>query len=113
MKKAEAKLKNLLDYTKPKRIHELRVEVEKARSDELAKKAEWQTLHSKSKRLEESIKPKSGQKESVTRSNSKPPGFQHRFVALITALRRSTSARDANLGCPGSALRFRLPTSRG
>ena len=56
VKKAEAKLKNLLDYTKPKRIKELEVEVEKARSDELAKKAEWQTLHSKSKRLAESIK---------------------------------------------------------
>ena len=56
VKKAEAKLKNLLDYTKPKRIKELEVEVEKARSDELAKKAEWLTLHSKSKRLEESIK---------------------------------------------------------
>ncbi len=56
VKKAEAKLKNLLDYTKPKRIKELRVAVEKARSDELAKKAEWQTLHSKNKRLQESIK---------------------------------------------------------
>ena len=56
VKKAEAKVKNLVDYTKPKRIKELEVEVEKARSDELAKKAEWQTLHSKSKRLSESIK---------------------------------------------------------
>ncbi len=56
VKNAEAKLKNLVDYTMPKRIKELEVEVEKARSDELAKKAEWQTLHSKSKRLAESIK---------------------------------------------------------
>ena len=56
VKTAEAKLKNLVDYTKPKRIKELRVAVEKARSDELAKKAEWQIAQSKLKRLDESIK---------------------------------------------------------
>lgn len=40
--KAQAKLDALRQFTGPKRVKELKSEVEKARSDELAKKARWE-----------------------------------------------------------------------
>ncbi len=52
LEQAESKLKVLLDYTKAKTIKELESEVEKARSDELAKKATWELEVSKEKKLE-------------------------------------------------------------
>ena len=45
----------LVDYTKGKTIKELESEVEKARSDELAKKATWELEKSKEKKLERQI----------------------------------------------------------
>ena len=42
LEQAQSKKKVLVDYTKPKTIKELKSEVEKARSDELAKKATWE-----------------------------------------------------------------------
>jgi hypothetical protein len=56
VKQLEAKLKMLGDFTKPKHIKELRLAVENARAEELAKKAEWQVVQSNLKRLRESIK---------------------------------------------------------
>jgi HlyD family secretion protein len=53
---ADSKLKVLLDYTKAKTIKELESEVEKARSDELAKKATWELEVSKERKLERQIK---------------------------------------------------------
>jgi len=53
---AESKLKILVEYKKPKIVKELRSEVEKARSDELAKKAAWELEQSKLKLLEAAIK---------------------------------------------------------
>ncbi len=53
---ADSKLKVLLDYTKAKTIKELESEVEKARSDELAKKATWELEVSKEKKLDRQIK---------------------------------------------------------
>ncbi len=41
LEQAQSKRKVLVDYTKSKTIKELRSEVEKARSDELAKQAAW------------------------------------------------------------------------
>jgi len=41
LEQAQTKKKVLVDFTKPKTIKELRSEVEKARSNELAKKAAW------------------------------------------------------------------------
>jgi len=59
IEQAESKLKVLLEFTKDQRVKELRSEVEKARSVELAKQAEWEIEKSKvtwlqaaSKRLE-------------------------------------------------------------
>ena len=52
---AESKKKVLVDYTKGKTIKELRSEVEKARSDELAKKATYELENSKEKKLEKQI----------------------------------------------------------
>src|SRR5204862_2736456 len=52
---AESKLKVLMDYTKAKTIKELRSEVEKSRSDELAKQATWELEKGKEDKLERQI----------------------------------------------------------
>jgi HlyD family secretion protein len=52
---AQSKKKVLVDYTRGKTIKELRSEVEKARSDELAKKATYSLEDSKEKKLEKQI----------------------------------------------------------
>jgi RND family efflux transporter MFP subunit len=56
LEQAESKLKVLLEYTKAKTIKELQSEVEKAKSDELAKKATFELETSKEKKLERQIK---------------------------------------------------------
>jgi len=56
IRQAESKLKRLLEYTKPKRVKELRSEVEKARADELAKRAGQELEKSKLKGLQAAIK---------------------------------------------------------
>jgi multidrug efflux pump subunit AcrA (membrane-fusion protein) len=48
---AESKLKVLQEYTYDKTVKELKSEVEKARSDELAKKATWDLENTKEKKL--------------------------------------------------------------
>ncbi len=53
---AQTKRNVLVKYTKGKTIKELKSEVEKARSDELAKKATWELEVSKEKKLERQIK---------------------------------------------------------
>ncbi|MBV8557733.1 MAG: efflux RND transporter periplasmic adaptor subunit [Planctomycetaceae bacterium] len=52
---AQSKLKVLEDYTKKKTIKELESEVEKARSDELAKEQTWSLEKSKQAKLEKQI----------------------------------------------------------
>jgi hypothetical protein len=52
---AQAKRKLLVDYTRGKRIKELRTGVEIAHSGELAKKAIWELESSKAKKLERQI----------------------------------------------------------
>jgi len=56
LRQAESKLKILVEYEKPKRLKELRSEVEKARSVELAKRAVSELEQFKIKQLEEAIK---------------------------------------------------------
>jgi len=55
LEQAQSKKKVLISYTKDKTIKELQSEVEKARSDELAKKATWELEASKEKKLEVQI----------------------------------------------------------
>jgi len=55
LEQAQSKKKVLIDFTKGKTIKELKSEVEKARSDELAKKATWELETSKEKKLERQI----------------------------------------------------------
>src|SRR5260370_41179860 len=55
LEQAQSKRKVLVDFTRGKTIKELRSEVEKARSDELAKKATWELENSKEKKLERQI----------------------------------------------------------
>jgi RND family efflux transporter MFP subunit len=55
LEQAQSKKKVLVDYTKGKTIKELRSEVEKAKSDELAKKATYALEDSKEKKLERQI----------------------------------------------------------
>ncbi len=55
LEQAQSKKKVLVEYTKAKTIKELQSEVEKARSDELAKKATWELEDSKEKKLEKQI----------------------------------------------------------
>ena len=55
LEQAQSKKKVLVEYTKDKTIKELESEVEKARSDELAKKATWELEKSKEKKLERQI----------------------------------------------------------
>jgi hypothetical protein len=54
-KKVAAKLTILNDYTKAERIMELKAAVEKARVDELANKADWQTELAREKWMNQSI----------------------------------------------------------
>ena len=54
-RQGQSKRKVLVDYTRGKTIKELQSEVEKARSDELAKKATWELETSKEKKLEKQI----------------------------------------------------------
>ena len=53
---AQTKKKVLLDYTRDKTIKELKSEVEKTRSDELAKQQTWQLEKDKEAKLEKQIK---------------------------------------------------------
>ena len=55
LEQAQSKKKVLVDYTKDKTIKELKSEVEKARSDELAKKATCELEMTKEKKLERQI----------------------------------------------------------
>ena len=55
LEQAQSKKKVLVDYTRDKTIKELKSEVEKARSDELAKKATCELETSKEKKLEQQI----------------------------------------------------------
>ncbi len=56
LEQAQSKRKVLVDYTKGKTIKELESEVEKARSDELAKQATWDLEKTKEAKLERQIK---------------------------------------------------------
>ncbi|MFI5458399.1 MAG: hypothetical protein ACHRXM_23460 [Isosphaerales bacterium] len=56
IRQAESKLKLLVEYTKPKRVMELRSEVEQARSDELAKRVGQELEKSRLKGLQAAIK---------------------------------------------------------
>jgi hypothetical protein len=56
LEKAQSKLDMLRKYVMPKRVKELRSEVEKARSDELAKQARWELEKSKLENLKEATK---------------------------------------------------------
>jgi hypothetical protein len=55
LEQARSKKKVLVDYTRPKRIKALKSEVEKARADELAKKAAWELEKSKESALEREV----------------------------------------------------------
>jgi HlyD family secretion protein len=55
LEQAQSKKKVLTEYTKPKTIKELQSEVEKTRSDELAKKATMELENTKEKKLEKQI----------------------------------------------------------
>jgi len=55
LEQAQSKRKVLVDYTKGKTIKELESEVEKARSDELAKQATWELEKTKEAKLEKQI----------------------------------------------------------
>jgi hypothetical protein len=55
LERAQLRLKVLLDFTKAKRIKALRSDIEKAHSDELAKKAIWELEAAKTKKLNRQI----------------------------------------------------------
>jgi beta-lactamase regulating signal transducer with metallopeptidase domain len=57
IEQAQSKKKVLVDYTKGKTIKELKSEVEKARSDELAKKKVWELEKAKESALEREVNP--------------------------------------------------------
>lgn len=52
LEQAQSKKKVLIEFTKPKTIKELKSEIGKARSNELAKKATWELEKSKESKLE-------------------------------------------------------------
>jgi len=55
LKRDRSRLKVLVEYTKPRTIRQLNSEVQKARSDELAKQATWELQTSKERKLERQI----------------------------------------------------------
>jgi hypothetical protein len=73
---AQSKKKVLLQYTKVKRLSELQSELEKARSEELARRATWELETGKAKRLEAEIK-----------DTQPPPDVK----IVLTALDKATS----------------------
>ena len=56
LEKAKSKLELLRKFAGPKRVTELKAEVEKARSDELARQAQWELEKVKLKKLQEAAK---------------------------------------------------------
>ena len=56
LEKAKSKLELLRQFARPKRVKELKSEFEKARSDELAKQAQWELEKLKLKKLQEAAK---------------------------------------------------------
>jgi hypothetical protein len=52
---ARAKLKSLREFTRPRRLKELKAKVEKARAAEFAKNAEWELAKSRLKRMEQGL----------------------------------------------------------
>jgi hypothetical protein len=56
LEQAQSKKKVLVDYTREKTIKELESEVKKAKSDELAKQAAWDSERSKEKELERQLR---------------------------------------------------------
>jgi hypothetical protein len=55
LERAHSRRKTLVNFSRPKRIKELQSDVEKARSNELAKKASWELEAAKTKKLKRQI----------------------------------------------------------
>ena len=84
LEQAQSKKKVLVDYTKGKTIKELKSEVEKARSDELAKKATWELEVGKEKKLERQIAAceiKAPSDGLVVYANDPDPGVHEQHAA--------------------------------
>ena len=84
LEQAQSKKKVLVEYTKGKTIKELKSEVEKARSDELAKKATWDLEDGKEKKLEKQIaacKIKAPSDGLVVYANDPEPGLRQQPAA--------------------------------
>ena len=80
IEKAQSRKKLLVDFTRGKRIKELKSAVEKARSDELAKKAIWELEAGKEKKLERQI--------SACTVVAPGDGSVRQFVAVGTLVRQ-------------------------
>ncbi len=103
---ADAKRKVFLEYTKPHQLKALQSEVEKTRSDELAKRATWEIEQSKLKRLQQLI-----QARELAAGARKAPNPHERqaVVALdraisIEALLRAKLEEVARNGKPAQRL---------
>ena len=72
LERARSKLKVLLDYSRQKTEKDLNSEIEKARSDELVRRASWELEQSKLKKL-----------QSPPRNQSRLDGDRKRILALL------------------------------
>jgi len=80
---AESKRKVLIEYTKPRQIKQLRSEVEKARSDEAAKRVTWQIEQSKLKRMQQMIK---ARELAASATKARNPHDRQALAALDRAI---------------------------
>jgi hypothetical protein len=102
VEQAKSRLKFLREYTRPKVVKELKSEVEKARSDELAKHARWELEKLKLKKLEAAIK------------SQEPTIPERRVLTLLTRALPIAEQLSARLDQvkkdvePGDSLRMEL-----
>jgi hypothetical protein len=99
VEKAKAKLKLLQEHTRAKRVKKLKAEVEKARSDELAKKAGWELEMSKLRTLE-----KAGNGEARNIHEQRALALLDRAVSLAEQLKTKLDQADKDQE-PGESLR--------
>ena len=97
LEKAKARLDVLRKYVRPKRVKELKSEVEKARSDELAKQARWELEKAKLKKLQEATKAKDRETHEKQRADAFGPGrSRSRNSSRPSSIRRRKTGNLAN-----------------
>ncbi len=100
--KAESKVRMLSEYTKPIQLRELQAEVEKARAEELAKRAAYETEMAKEKRLEAAVAGENRVRRAPSHSTERVRSSLAEAIAVEQQIRAKLIevATDAKLELP-------------